>query len=71
MTTSSTRGARSRRLAKPDRRRALQLLADCPQEGCSEAIMLGHGFTVDQFVELIRAEARARRREAGRGYKRR
>jgi hypothetical protein len=33
--------------------------------------MLAHGFTVDQFVELIRAEARARGREAGRGYKRR
>jgi hypothetical protein len=55
MTTSSTRGARSRRLPKPDRRRALQLLADCPQEGCTQAILVAHGFTVEQMVELVRA----------------
>jgi hypothetical protein len=29
--------------------------ASCPQEGCSEAIMLAHGFTVAQRVELVRA----------------
>jgi hypothetical protein len=44
----------SRRLLKPDRRRALELLASCP-EGCTEAIMLAHGFTVEQMVELVRA----------------
>jgi hypothetical protein len=42
------------RLPKPDRRRALELLASCP-EGCSEAIMLTHGFTTAQMVELVRA----------------
>jgi hypothetical protein len=45
---------RSRRLPKPDRRHALELLADCPQEGCTEAVMLAHGFTVGQMVELVR-----------------
>jgi hypothetical protein len=53
----------------PDRRRALELLADCPQEGCSEAIMLAHGFTIEQLVELTRAElasAKPRRVKAGR-----
>jgi hypothetical protein len=24
---------------------------DCPQEGCTEEIMLAHGFTVEQLVE--------------------
>jgi hypothetical protein len=27
----------------------------CPQEGCSEAVLLAHGFTVEQMVELVRA----------------
>jgi hypothetical protein len=41
-------------MATPDRqrRRALRLLADAP-DGCTEAIMLAHGFTV-VLVELIR-----------------
>jgi hypothetical protein len=39
---------------KPDRRRALELLASCP-DGCTETIMLVHGFTVGQLDELIRA----------------
>jgi hypothetical protein len=30
------------------------LLASCP-EGCTEAIVLAHGFTVAQMVELVRA----------------
>ena len=30
------------------------MLASCP-EGCTEAIMLAHGFTVEQMVELVRA----------------
>jgi hypothetical protein len=37
------------------RRRALELLAGCPQEGCAEAPLLAHGFTVEQMVELVRA----------------
>jgi hypothetical protein len=31
------------------------LLASCPQEGCTEAVMLAHGFTIEQLVELVRA----------------
>jgi hypothetical protein len=40
--------------AEPDRRRALELLASCP-EGCTEAIMLAHGVTIEQMVELVHA----------------
>ena len=43
-----------KRVPKPDRRRALELLASCP-EGCTEAIMLAHGFTIEQMVDLVRA----------------
>jgi hypothetical protein len=32
-----------------------RLLAGCGPEGCSEAIMLAHGFTIPLLVELIRA----------------
>ena len=46
--------SRRRRGSKPERRRALELLAASP-DGCSEAIMLAHGFTVDFLVDLIRA----------------
>ena len=45
---------RSRRGPKPDRWRALELLASSP-DGCSEAIMLARGFTVEQMVELVHA----------------
>jgi hypothetical protein len=41
--------SRRRRGPKPERRRALELLAASP-DGCSEAIMLAHGFTVDFLV---------------------
>ena len=43
-----------KRVPKPDRRRAFELLASCP-EGCTEAIMLAHGFTIEQMVDLVRA----------------
>jgi len=33
-----------RRRLKPDRRRALELLASC-RDGCTEALMLAHGFS--------------------------
>jgi hypothetical protein len=36
------------------RRRALELLASC-RDGCTEAIMIAHGFTVPQMVDLVRA----------------
>jgi hypothetical protein len=38
---------------KPGRRRALELLASCP-DGCTEAIMLAHGFTTELLVRLVR-----------------
>ncbi len=43
-----------RRRPKPDRRRALDLLASC-RDGCTEAIMLAHGFSIDMMVELVNA----------------
>jgi hypothetical protein len=46
---------RRRRGPKPDRRRALELLAASP-DGCTEAIMLAHGFTVELMVDLCFAE---------------
>jgi hypothetical protein len=45
---------RSRHLPRPDRRRALDLLASC-RDGCTEAIMLAHGFSIDMMVEIINA----------------
>src|SRR5215510_12044210 len=45
---------RPRRGPRPDRRRALELLASSP-DGCSEAIMLARGFTAEQMVELVHA----------------
>ena len=44
---------RRRRGPKPDRRRALELLASSP-DGWSETIML-RGFTVEQMLELAHA----------------
>jgi hypothetical protein len=45
---------RRRRRPKPDHRRALELLASS-RDGYTEAIMIAHGFTVPQMVELVRA----------------
>jgi hypothetical protein len=45
---------RRRRGPKPDRQRALELLASSP-DGCSEAIMLARGFTFEQMAELVHA----------------
>jgi hypothetical protein len=45
---------RRRAHPKPDRRRALELLAASP-DGCTEALLLAHGTTVEQMVALIRA----------------
>jgi len=44
----------ARRRPKPDRRRAHELLASS-REGVSEALMIAHGFTVPQMVELVRS----------------
>jgi hypothetical protein len=43
-----------RAAAKPDRRRALGLLA-ASRDGCTEALMLAHGFTVEMLADLVRA----------------
>ena len=45
--------SRRRRGPKPERRRALELLT-ASADGCSEAIMLAHGFSVDVLMDLIR-----------------
>ena len=50
---------RPRHGPKPDRRRALELLAASP-DGCAEALMIAHGFTVAQMVELGRTTKEAR-----------
>jgi hypothetical protein len=53
--------AAPRHLPKPDRRRALELLA-ASRRGCTEATMRAHGFTIGQIVALARtglANARA------------
>src|SRR5262249_11654995 len=39
---------------KPDRRRALELLAASP-DGCTEALMFGNGFPAELLIELVRA----------------
>jgi len=44
---------RRHRGPKPDRRRALELLAASPN-GCTEALILANGFPIDMLVELIR-----------------
>jgi hypothetical protein len=44
-----------RRQPRPDRRRALELLAGCGPEGCSEHVLRAHGFTTDQLVVLVRS----------------
>jgi hypothetical protein len=54
-------------VAPPNRRRALELLAASP-DGCTEAILLAHGISVELMVELIRAglaTANAKRVVAG------
>src|SRR5258705_12192047 len=42
-----------RRGPKPDRRRALELLASC-RGGCTEAIMVAQGVAVEMLADLIR-----------------
>jgi hypothetical protein len=43
-----------KRCSQADRRRALELLAASP-DGCTEAILRAHGFTIEQMVALVRA----------------
>src|SRR5262245_55693615 len=39
---------------RPDRRRALALLASC-RDGCTEALIIAHSFTIEDMVDLVRA----------------
>jgi hypothetical protein len=58
---------RRRRGPKPDRRRALELLAAAP-DGCTEALMFANGFTAELLIELVRsglASAHAERMVVG------
>src|SRR5262245_58607883 len=58
---------RRHRGPKPDRRRALELLAASP-DGCTEVLMFANGFTAELLVELVRAglaSAHAERMVAG------
>jgi hypothetical protein len=41
-------------MPKPHQRRALALLAGRGAAGCTEAVMLLHGFTAAQLAELVR-----------------
>ncbi len=54
MRTMPTTARRPRRLPKPDRMRALELLASC-EGGCAEGILRAHGFATADIVELVRA----------------
>jgi hypothetical protein len=61
------RRSNRKRRPKPDRRRALKLFASC-RDGCTEGVMLAHGFTIEQGLELVRAglaSATAERVRAG------
>jgi hypothetical protein len=42
-----------RRGPKPDRRRTLELLA-ASRDGCAQAILIAHGFSIEQMLELVR-----------------
>jgi hypothetical protein len=44
---------RPRIIVGREQRRALQVLADCP-EGCTTAMLHSHGFSIDCITELIR-----------------
>jgi hypothetical protein len=46
-------GSANRKRNAAYRRKALELLA-ASRDGCTEAIMIAHGFTVPQMVELVR-----------------
>jgi hypothetical protein len=38
-----------------DQRRALELLAGSAKQGCTEAFLLAHGFTVELLADLVQA----------------
>jgi hypothetical protein len=54
-----------KRNPKPDCRRALELLAGS-RDGCTEAIMLAHGFTIAQMTAHAECYGRWRTLDSGR-----
>jgi hypothetical protein len=42
------------RAPQPTRIRAFEVLASC-RDGCTQALLLAHGFTLPQLAELVRA----------------
>jgi hypothetical protein len=50
----SPRQPTRRRDLKPDRVRALELLAGCGDEGCTKGMLRAHGFATSEIVELVR-----------------
>ena len=42
------------RCPNPDRRRALELLAES-RKGCTKAMMLAHGFSTGMLLDLVKA----------------
>jgi hypothetical protein len=50
------------RRPNPDRRRALELLAES-RRGCGKAILRAHGFSTDMLVELVKAGLATTKRE--------
>ena len=62
----------SKKLTRPlltkDARRVLELLAGSARQGCTEAFLLAHGFTVDLLADMVRvgfATAQIERVRAG------
>jgi hypothetical protein len=47
---------RRRPRGKPDRNRALELLV-ASRDGCTEAVMLAHGFTISETVDGRRTQS--------------
>jgi hypothetical protein len=64
-TMSPSTRRRSRGNLKPDRHRALELLAaGCPQEGCTEAVLLAHRLKlVRSGLATVTAKAERERME--------
>jgi hypothetical protein len=54
MVQSSDRRLAHRRGLESDRQRALELLA-AARDGCTEGVMLAHGFTIRLMAELVHA----------------
>jgi hypothetical protein len=50
------------RRPNPDRRRALELLAES-RHGCGKAILRAHGFSTDMLVERVKAGLATTKRE--------